>query len=426
VRRAIVIALLLTAVAAAPARADDLKLTATRQLDDRLTDLTFTTPVLPGPVHVRVLLPRGYDPGSRQRYPVLYLLHGGNGSAPDWTTQGNAAPATANLPLIVVMPEAGKGGWYTDWQNAGTAGRPRWETFHIGELLPWIDRHYRTRGRAIAGLSMGGFGAMSYAARHPDLFAAAASFSGAVDTNTPPQVASTVIDGIAGLDGGLPGSLFGLRASDEVRWRGHNPWDLATNLRSMQLTLRTGNGQTGGSYGGGGPTEVIEPVVHAMGVSMHEELDRLGIRHVWDDYGPGAHAWDYWNRDLNQTLPDIMTALRTARTPKRITYTSIDPRFGAWGWTVDLDRKVLEFATLSNAGRSGFSLSGTGAGTVTTAPLYRARATYVARGRRVRADRRGRLRIPVSLGPASTAQEYTAGLPAKRSTTTVRISRVRR
>ena len=165
------------------------------------------------------------------------------------------------------MPDAGLGGWYTNWQNPGARGQPRWETFHVDELIPWIDRHYRTRGRAIAGLSMGGFGAMSYAARHPDLFQAAASFSGAVDTNTPPQAASAIIDGIAGLDGGLPGSLFGLRETDEVRWRGHNPWDLAVNLKPLSLTLRTGNGEAGGPYGGGGPTDPIEPVVHAMGVA---------------------------------------------------------------------------------------------------------------------------------------------------------------
>ena len=423
-RRLLVIALLVAATSAAPARADDLKLTGSQKLDPRLTDLTFTTPALPGPAHVRVLLPAGYD--ARKRYPVLYLLHGGNGSAPDWTTQGNAEPATAKLPLIVVMPDAGLGGWYTNWQNPGARGQPRWETFHVDELIPWIDRHYRTRGRAIAGLSMGGFGAMSYAARHPDLFQAAASFSGAVDTNTPPQAASAIIDGIAGLDGGLPGSLFGLRATDEVRWRGHNPWDLAVNLKPLSLTLRTGNGEAGGPYGSGGPTDPIEPVVHAMGVSLHERFDDLKIAHVWDDYGPGGHAWPYWNRDLTETLPSLMAAVTTAKRPARVTYTSIEPRFGAYGWTVDLDRKVLEFATLSRAARDGFTVTGTGRGTVTTPPLFRPRALYLVAGRRTRADAGGRLRASVDLGPADTVQEYTPAAPAGRVTATVKISRVRR
>src|SRR5206468_9699510 len=99
----------------------------------------------------------------------------------------------ARLPLIVVMPQAAGqgqgGGWASDWRNEGRGGPPKWETFTIGELVPWVDATYRTSarraGRAIAGLSMGGFSAMSYAVRHPDLFAAASSYSGATDTNNP-------------------------------------------------------------------------------------------------------------------------------------------------------------------------------------------------------------------------------------------------
>jgi S-formylglutathione hydrolase FrmB len=404
VRKVVLIAALAVLAAAAPARADDLTLVSRQKLDPRLTDLVFKTSALPTQPHVRVLLPANYNP--RKRYPVLYLLHGGNGSAPDWTTQGNAESATANASLIVVMPEAGLGGWYTNWANPGTKGQPRWETFHIDELLPWIDAHYRTSGRrAIAGLSMGGFGAFSYAARHPDLFRAAASFSGAIDTNTPdPEFASSVIDGIASLDGGLPGSLFGLRATHDIDWRGHNPWDLAVNLRPLSLTIRTGNGQAGGPYGGGGPTDPIEPVVHAMGVSMHARLDDLKIAHVWDDYGPGGHAWPYWNRDLTETLPSIMEALDDGAAPKRVTYTSIDPHFGAYGWRVELDRRSEAFATLSDAARNGFQVAGSGAGTVTTPPVFRPSAVYVVAGRRTRADAGGRLRTKIDLGGGGVAR----------------------
>ena len=409
--RRLALAFTVLLIGAAPARAaDDLTLVDSQKLDARLTDLTFKTSALPTEPHVRVLLPANYSP--KKRYPVLYLLHGGAGSSPDWTTQGNAEPATAKLPLIVVMPEAGQGGWYTNWANPGTKGQPRWETFHIDELLPWIDAHFRTNGeRAIAGLSMGGFGAFSYAARHPDLFEAAASFSGAIDTNTPdPEAASATIDGIASLDGGLPGSLFGLRATHDIDWRGHNPWDLAVNLRPLSLTIRTGNGQTGGPYGGGG--DPLEPAVHLMSVSMHERLDTLKIAHVWDDYGPGGHAWPYWNRDLTETLPSIMKALDAGARPKRVTYTSIDPSFGAYGWRVALDRHTAAFATLSDAARNGFKVTGSGAGTVTTPPVFKPRAVYLVDSRRTRADAGGRLRTSIDLGTSGTK--------------TVGISRVRR
>jgi pimeloyl-ACP methyl ester carboxylesterase len=90
--------------------------------------------------------------------------------------------------MIVVMPDGGAMGWYTDWYAGDRPVQPRWETYHVGELVPWIDATYRTiaarRGRAIAGLSMGGFGALSYAARHPGTFAAAASFSGALEVGS--------------------------------------------------------------------------------------------------------------------------------------------------------------------------------------------------------------------------------------------------
>src|SRR5205807_6226435 len=94
------------------------------------------------------------------------------------------------VPVIVVMPDGGYDGFYSDWYGTDTDGHtpapaPAWETFHVRELIPWVDATFPTvigrGGRAIAGISMGGFGTMSYAARHPDVFVAAASFSGAVD-----------------------------------------------------------------------------------------------------------------------------------------------------------------------------------------------------------------------------------------------------
>jgi S-formylglutathione hydrolase FrmB len=400
------------AVAAAPAHAaDSVTLVSTKQIRPRLEELTLHTTALKADTHVRVLLPTNFD--RARRYPVLYLLHGGADDYRSWTRpedgKGDAEAATAGLPLIVVMPDAGQGGWYTDWYNNGAGGPPRWETFHIDQLIRFIDGRYptiaRRGGRAIAGLSMGGFGAMSYAARHPDLFVAASSWSGAVDTNAPG--AGHVIDAIAGLDGAVPGSLWGLRETDEIRWRGHNPWDLAANLRGMTLAVHSGNGEPGGPYGGGG--DPLEPAVHVMSVSFHERLAALGIPHVWDDYGPGGHDWPYWNRDLREDLPGIMAAFAKVRptTPSRFTFTAVEPDYDVYGWHVALDRPVLEFSTLADAGASAFTLSGSGNATVTTPARYRPGAPYVAGGRGLRADDRGRLHVPVDLGAANSVQEYS-------------------
>src|SRR3954454_1424072 len=173
-----------TVAAAAPA-APPAAVVATQRLDPRLLELTIRTPALAAPTKVRVLLPDGYAASPRRRYPVLYLLHGAGDDAGAWTRSGDAERLTAGRPLIVVMPDGGRGGWYTNWYRDGGGGRPAWETYHVDQLIALVDRCFRTiaarHGRAIAGLSMGGFGALSYAARHPDLFAAAASFSGGVD-----------------------------------------------------------------------------------------------------------------------------------------------------------------------------------------------------------------------------------------------------
>jgi S-formylglutathione hydrolase FrmB len=206
--RAALLTLAAVLAAAAPAAAaNDPQLLNTEQLSPRLQELTFRTPELATPTKVRILLPAAYASSPKRSYPVLYLLHGATGDQTDWTTQGDAVALTAKLPLIVVMPAGGRGGFYTNWFNNGKGGLPRWEDWHIKRLIPYVDSHYRTRAtrsqRALAGLSMGGFGTFSYAARHPDLFTAALSMSGAVDTALVPGV----IDVIPGGDGGPPGSL---------------------------------------------------------------------------------------------------------------------------------------------------------------------------------------------------------------------------
>ena len=301
---------------AAPAADPGIQVLASQRLDSRLFDLTLSTPALAKPTHVRVLLPSGYRKQKPKRYPVLYLLHGAFGNDEDWTTVGAAENITAGRKLIVVMPDGGQGGWYTDWVNHGQGGPPEWETFHIGQLIGWIDDRYRvdaSRGaRAIAGLSMGGFGAMSYSARHPDLFSWAGSLSGAVDIVNYLPVAA-IIDLEAPVDGGLPGDQFGDRLLAEANWRAHNPWNLAENLRGMTLVIDTGNGQPGPLDPPNKPYDPIEEGVHEMSVSFHQRLLSLGIPHTWNDYGPGTHSWPYWQRDLAEGLPSMMSGFKSAR-----------------------------------------------------------------------------------------------------------------
>lgn len=297
VRRGLLLGLVCALWTCASAHAQGLTITGTQALSPRLTQYTATSTALGRSTNIRVLLPDGYA-GDARRYPVLLLLHGCCDDYRSWVDKGRAEQLTAPYPLIVVMPDGGSAGWYSDPHNAGAGGPPRYESYAFDELLPWVDQAFRTTGgRAVAGLSMGGFGALKYAARHPGVFQAAASYSGVVDA---PSFAA---NGYANL---IPNAVWGPRATDLARWREHNPLDLAANLRGLKLLeLRTGNGQPG-------PLDTrtsrdnLEYEVWRENGALHARLDELGIAHVYDDYGPGVHDWPYWARGLEQTLRNLV------------------------------------------------------------------------------------------------------------------------
>jgi len=423
-----------------PAGASALTVTRKEQLSPRLVEFGLRTGALPAETNVRVLLPDGYDIQPQRRWPVLYLLHGccdyDVPGSRAWTTHGEATEATSGLPLIVVMPDAGRGGFYSDWRFPGAQGRPQWETYHLRQLIPWIDRGFRTRaqreGRVIAGLSMGGFGTMKYASLHPDWFVAAASFSGAVNTRT--GALEGTLDALTAQDGGYPGVIWGPYTTDRIRWRGDNPWDLAENLRPLQLGLRTGNGQPGElDEGGGLPYDPVEGGVYGQTVSLHQKLDQLGIPHTWDDYGNGTHSWPYWARSLRRSLLEMMRALSNPPPPPaRITYSTIEPSYEIFDWRVALDRPTLEFSRLSDAGREGFVLEGSGTATVTTPAIYAPQAAAVARAarggsvgssaeQRLTVGKDGRITIPVDLGPGNAGQQDAPGTSTAVTRIAVRI-----
>src|SRR3982074_897177 len=116
------------------------------------------------------LLPVGYAE-SNKRYPVLYLLHGLFGRYDDWVTRTNLAEYAAHYDVIIITPE-GHDSWYTD--SAGVA-TDKYESYFIRELISDVDERFRTikdrRARGVAGLSMGGYGALKYGLKHPEQFA---------------------------------------------------------------------------------------------------------------------------------------------------------------------------------------------------------------------------------------------------------------
>jgi S-formylglutathione hydrolase FrmB len=135
-----------------------------------------------------VVKPEGYNHNNKS-YPTIYLLHGGSGSFSDWhkkTTDPNLLTNLANLhDVIIVTPGVGPSSYYYDSPILDSV---KYETYFIQELIPFIDKNYRTindrKSRAITGLSMGGHGSLMLSAKHPELFIAAGSMSGVMNIDT--------------------------------------------------------------------------------------------------------------------------------------------------------------------------------------------------------------------------------------------------
>ena len=147
--------------------------------------LKVKSAILSKEMEYNIYLPSDYD-ASNRRYPVLYLLHGYGDDETGWTQFGEAhliydrcVEKGESAPMIIVMPDAG-----VTWYINSYDGKVNYEDYFVKELIPHIDATYRTRAtkqyRAVAGLSMGGYGALIMATKHPDLFSAAAPLSAGV------------------------------------------------------------------------------------------------------------------------------------------------------------------------------------------------------------------------------------------------------
>lgn len=152
-------------------------------LPDGLQTVSFFSPAVDRQMKFDIVLPADYET-SGKRYPVLYLLHGFMQNYTVWGRNLGAAFYARELgDVIVVMPDGGNT-WYINWAESAAGQKNNWEDHIIDDVLTYVDSHYRTEarreGRAIAGLSMGGYGALTLGLRHPDKFVSIASTSGAL------------------------------------------------------------------------------------------------------------------------------------------------------------------------------------------------------------------------------------------------------
>jgi putative tributyrin esterase len=255
------------------------------QASGRLRDDSVQSAALGREMKYRVLLPEGYD-ASLERYPVLYLLHGLGGSYTDWTTRSNVAEYSRRLPLIIVMPDGGNQ-WYT---NAAD-GSARVEDYMTTDLPADVVRKYRTinsrYGRAIAGLSMGGYGALKLALKRPAAFAVAGSFSGALEATR--DGAFERLIGTA--ESARIQSIFGPAGS---RARQEN------DLFALAAALKPAAAPYIYIDCGIADNELI-----AANRELAATLHKTGVAYEYHEVA-GAHTWDYWDRRIREFLPLLM------------------------------------------------------------------------------------------------------------------------
>lgn len=265
---------------------------------------------------VAVYLPPSYDGNPARRYPVVVYLHGLFGSETDWLSKGGLDAVADSLAragageAILVMPD-GDDGWWTDWAVESSyescadtlrtedparycVRNHRYEDWIARDLVAYVDAHYRTRAdrahRGIAGLSMGGVGALTLALRHPDLFSAAMSHSGVVsvllDASNPFTAPARYVsspDSVRAPATSWKARLLMALGPSRQRWVEYQPAHIAGELRRRGATVPAIRFDCG-----------TEDALLAENRALHWELQRLDIPHEYGEW-PGAHSWRYWH-----------------------------------------------------------------------------------------------------------------------------------
>ena len=264
-----------------------------------LESLTFKSRLLHGDVHYTIYLPPGYKTSER-RYPVVYLLHGYTDDDTGWIQFGEANRIAGQAilkgeipPMILVMPDGGLDRYVNDYK-----GEKPWADMFIKEFIPYIDATYRTRTdkqyRGIAGLSMGGYGALHTAMRHTDLFAACAAFSSG--TRTPEELIQMSRENYDR----IYGRLFGPGLEGEARispaWKAFSPLMLLESvpfakLKSVRWYIDIGD----------------DDFLYKGNSALHVKMRDMNLPHEYRVRN-GSHTWSYWRSGLKNALAFIGTS----------------------------------------------------------------------------------------------------------------------
>jgi S-formylglutathione hydrolase FrmB len=250
--------------------------------------LKFESKLVGAPLPYNVVLPLDYaEPASKStRYPVLYLLHGLGGSGNDWVSNRSHLTQFASAYDIIIVTPEGHDGWYTD---SATVPTDKYESYLLQELIPDVDSRFRNinsrDGRAIGGLSMGGYGALKFGLKYPEKFVFAASMSGALQAASFDQsnahLPAFVKPSISRVYGAMDTPT---RASNDIYKLVETlPEERRKQLPYFYLDCGTEDGL----------------------VEMNRDFSALLLKgkipHEFREL-PGTHSWPYWEQQVQEVL----------------------------------------------------------------------------------------------------------------------------
>ena len=231
-----------------------------------------------------IVFPASYASNTKA-YPVLYLLHGGYGHFDDWIKKTRDTTLVQGLAdqynMVVVMPE---GEVFSYYLNSPVNKESQFETYITKEVVEKIDNTYRTikdkKGRAITGLSMGGYGALYLSARHPGLFCAAGSMSGALNPDLqawklPPDNAKNITKEFE--------KILGPIETNQQAYADASVINMADKIKAADLKLIFDDG--------------TEDFLIEANRELHRRLVFNGTPHDYSER-PGSHTWEYWQNSL--------------------------------------------------------------------------------------------------------------------------------
>jgi len=257
-----------------------------------MESLKFESKKVGYPVEYSIYLPPDYDTSNRS-YPVLYLLHGYSDDETGWIQFGEANSIAdkgiANgdfSPCIIVMPN-GKVSWYVNSFD----GKDPWEDMFVQEFIPFIEKEYRIRSkkefRAIAGLSMGGYGALELSMRNPELFSSCVAMSSGTFTDEE-IIANDNYDGYFK-------DIYGTKPAGKVseHWKAYSPLHLIDTvdkekLKSIRFYIDCGD----------------DDFLYKGNSALHVKMRDLEIPHEYR-VRQGGHEWSYWRTGLYDGLKFI-------------------------------------------------------------------------------------------------------------------------